>query len=506
MSVDTEQVALAQALLARGDAEGRWLRLLEALLPVGVADMNQLQAATGFSRDQINRLLEKCRRAGAAGPAVLTRVADKVERPWLGGRGAHIYRLGELGAALLRAAGHQTARPCGLKETVALAHALAVLEVRLAAQAAGRTVETETEVRNAAGQVLRPDNLVLAAEGPAQMFEVEQTARPELLRRIVEGIRRRARFFADPAERPISPTVRVLWALPRGAGWERSVRVWEKAVAAVAAELGGTLPMRLVALPLDEFLAQPDWGEPPEPGRWLDLQAAPSAADGPAAEPTDNGSAADETAGATAGRAPVELLRYTPHESRLVLEALWEFFLENARTTARGGATGPAAAEFFRTMNLIYQAGHGPQLPLAARAEPPRASWFLLAEYLKMHPSLRAALLRELERSGGMVWNASTMRLRLQAVANVFLGYHGWRTADDAPLWVCAELAELGTRTMEPLSYHVQVREPALLVDPAEGEQPTRREVAQAEQALAWVLRTVALEGERVGLRRPAFA
>jgi len=54
--------------------------------------------------------------------------------------------------------------------------------------------------------------------------------------------------------------VRVLWALPRGAGWERSVRVWEKAVAAVAAELGGTLPMRLVALPLDEFLAQPDWG------------------------------------------------------------------------------------------------------------------------------------------------------------------------------------------------------------------------------------------------------
>jgi len=45
-----------------------------------------------------------------------------------------------------------------------------------------------------------------------------------------------------------------------------------------------------------------------------------------------------------------------------------------------------------------------------------------------------------------------------------------------------------------------------LLVDPAEGEQPTRREVAQAEQALAWVLRTLALEGERVGLRRPAFA
>jgi hypothetical protein len=134
--------------------------------------------------------------------------------------------------------------------------------------------------------------------------------------------------------------VRVLWALPRGAGWERSVRVWEKAVAAVAAELGGTLPMRLVALPLDEFLAQPDWGEPPEPGRWQDLQAAPSAADGPAAAPADNGSAADETA----GRAPVELLRYTPHESRLVLEALWEFFLENARTTARGGATGPAAA------------------------------------------------------------------------------------------------------------------------------------------------------------------
>jgi hypothetical protein len=34
---------------------------------------------------------------------------------------------------------------------------------------------------------------------------------------------------------------------------------------------------------------------------------------------------------------------------------------------------------------------------------------------------------------------------------------------------------------------------------------PTKREVALAEQALAWVLLTLANDGDKVGLRRPAF-
>ncbi|MEJ5200529.1 MAG: hypothetical protein WHX53_16550, partial [Anaerolineae bacterium] len=128
MNLDYDQLTLTQQALVHGDPDGRWLRLLETFLPVGLADMHQLQAATGFSRDQVNRLLEKFRRAAADGPAILNRYAGHLPRPWRTTRGAHIYLLAETGAGLLRFAGHETARPCGLKEPTAILHALAVLE------------------------------------------------------------------------------------------------------------------------------------------------------------------------------------------------------------------------------------------------------------------------------------------------------------------------------------------------------------------------------------------
>lgn len=49
--------------------------------------------------------------------------------------------LGETGAALLRAHGQAEAHPCNLDEAVDIAHALAVLVVRLLAQCAGLPVQ-----------------------------------------------------------------------------------------------------------------------------------------------------------------------------------------------------------------------------------------------------------------------------------------------------------------------------------------------------------------------------
>ena len=271
MGMDRDHVILAQQALTRGDPEGRWLRLLEVFLPVGVADMNQLQAATGFSRDQVKRLLDKFRQATGGGQPMLTRVEVKVARPWLGARGAVIYQLAETGAALLRAAGHEDARACGLKEAVAIAHAAAMLDVRLVALAAGLTVATETELCNdaerdvAARQSDRaagwpPGDVRAGADRPAGAAAAHRRGRAPA-----------AEFFSGQTARPVSPIIRVLFALPRNATWERTLRIWERAVAAVADECGGTLPFSLLAMPLGEFLAQPDWSEPPDSGRWRDL-------------------------------------------------------------------------------------------------------------------------------------------------------------------------------------------------------------------------------------------
>ncbi len=509
MGTDRNHVILAQQALTRGDPEGRWLRLLEVFLPVGLADMNQLQAATGFSRDQVNRLLEKFRQAAGGGQPMVTRVEVKVARPWLGARGAVIYQLAETGAALLRAAGHEETRACGLKEAVAIAHAAALLDVRLAAQATGLTVATETELCNDANEALRPDNLIGPLDGRPAMFELEQTARPELLRRIVEGVRRRAEFFTGETPRPVSPIIRVLFALPRNATWERTLRIWEKAVAAVADERGGTLPFSLLAMPLGEFLAQPDWREPPDSGRWRDL-LNPGLLAGFAPIPRQQnaaptGAAGQGTATKSLVKQAAELARYSPHESRLVLQALWDFFTESAGRPAADGELAAPDLEFFSVVSLIYIASHDPGAPLWSRAGQPYASWFLLREYLKMHPLLHKALSAELSREGMTVWNGTMIRLKLQILADVFLRYHGFRVSDEAPVFVCAESADFSTRTTQPFYFHVAIRAPELLMPEEDGVMPTQADVALAESALAWVLRTLALEGDRVGLRRPAF-
>ncbi len=163
-----------------------WRSLLPALAPMGVADSQHLQTVSGLSRDQVDTSLAHLAAHVAAGaPPLLTPVTDKIARPGRTGRARKIYRLEAEGAALLRALGHADARPCGLTTPLTIAHALAVMDVRVAALAAQLPVITDRTVRNAANQVLRPDNLVTLPGGTRALFEVEQVATAALLPRIV---------------------------------------------------------------------------------------------------------------------------------------------------------------------------------------------------------------------------------------------------------------------------------------------------------------------------------
>jgi hypothetical protein len=127
-SVDVE--ALRKALEA-AFPDGRWLRLLEVFLPTGVADYGQMQRVTGLSRKQMDDLLERLAQLG--GGSIVRPYSFGVPRPGVRGRPAVVYGLGEAGAALLRAAGHRDAAACGYEEVREVAHARAVLDVRLGA-------------------------------------------------------------------------------------------------------------------------------------------------------------------------------------------------------------------------------------------------------------------------------------------------------------------------------------------------------------------------------------
>jgi len=127
-------------LLAEIGRLAQWLPVLETLLPTGAADTQQLQQASSLSNDQVNRLIK---RFNALAPdAILTRVQESIPRPGRRGGAVIIYKLGEVGAALLQENGYPNAHACGLDKSTPIAHARSVLDVRLAALAAGLSVQT----------------------------------------------------------------------------------------------------------------------------------------------------------------------------------------------------------------------------------------------------------------------------------------------------------------------------------------------------------------------------
>ncbi len=233
-----------QAALDERYPDGRWLRLLEVLGVTGVADSVQIREGTGLSREQTENLLKGLMELDGR---IVRLLPFTVPRAGSRGRPAAVYGLGEVGAAMLRAAGYADARTCGLNDVRAVAHARAVLDVRLLAQRAGLEVWTEREFSSAAedGIVIRPDNAVRLADGTCAFFEVEQDARLPQLRRIVDSLRRRAVFYRSGGVTGVSRTVRVLFAVGEGKAWERTMEVWRKAVVMVAEESGGDLPFRL---------------------------------------------------------------------------------------------------------------------------------------------------------------------------------------------------------------------------------------------------------------------
>jgi len=477
------------AALNAAYTDQRWLNALELALPTGVCNTQQLQRALELSRDAVNRLLARFEELAPG--QLLVRVVETIPRPGQRGQPPALYKLGPAGAALLRTHGYPQAHPCGLDDVTPLAHAAATLDVCLAARAAHLPVRTETLLPYGpeGAQELRPDNLVTLPDGTRALFETEQHATLSLLRRIVAGLRNKVAFFQDAAAGNVSPTVRVLINLARGKEWETTVAVWERAVAIVADSHGGQLPWRLVALPLAEFLAVPDWGEPPDPQRWESLhdptRSATFAHPALSAAQVPTSTSSTELAPVPA-QLPASLLAYTPAEERLILQAFLQHFQEHAAELAYTIERPRPDPAFFATLECLYLASHNPQASPLAQASHPVASLYLLNLYLGLHPQLRAGLNKALTRGAAtMRWNPTNILHRMQTVIDLFLRYHGFRVC--RTLQAYPNLAPWDGPDSRGYGVTVQLH-PELLVEEGSDLIPGRTEVQAAEQALAWVL------------------
>jgi hypothetical protein len=478
-----------------------WLRLLEVFVPVGLADMLQLQQATGFDRDKVNRLLILFARLQPDRSPIVTKLSTDIARPGQRSRPPKIYLLSETGAALLRQVGHEDLQACGLKGDTAIAHARGLLDVYLAAkQQQGLAIVIDSELPYG-DKVIRPDALVTVGEGTLALFEIEQSARADLLRRLQESLRHKLAFFGctDPARAQVSTVIRMLLALPRGKDFDRTLGWWQQAIKLVTAD-GRSLPFQLLVMPLADFISSPDWNAE-QLDRWIDLTAAPLTESGATPQASRLPAPASESARAVV-QLPKGLTRRSTHDDRLVLESLWHWFIEHASQEVQEFQR--PTPEFFEIFRVIYKASHDRDLPVLEYSAFPHASLYLLNQYLRMHSDLRENWNEALRYGSHRTnWNPTMVLHKMQVAIHEFTRYHGWDNQGALQIFPSSSnWDDDGDRTF---TVHVRIYNGELLMLERDGVVPGSDEIAEAETALGWVLWAMFAHARHLGLVRPGF-
>jgi len=478
-------------LLAEIGPLSQWLPVLDTLLPTGVADTQQLQQASGLSRDQVNRLVKRF--DTLAPDAILARVKESIPRPGRRGGSPIIYKLGEVGAALLQENGYPDAHACGLEKSTPIAHARSVLDVRLAALAAGLSVQTEKELPYGDDQALRPDNLVILADGLPALFEIEQDADMSLLRRVRDSLRRKVAFFTSEAGKSVSPIIRVLINLPLSPLWDTTVSVWEHAAAIVADEHNGQLPFKIIAIPLLTFLETPDWSTVPgacweslfDPAQTKHFGRQPKKASTPASQGTAVATT-DAFADQEDETLPEPLRRRTASDDRRVMEAYYQHVIEQGPALAYNDQQPRPDRAFFEVMRVIYAASYPEDATPWQLSHHPYASIYLLRKYLALHPALRVALKKAIDRRASrMTWNPTMVMHKMQNVINEFLRYHGFHNSGGLSAYPTSSYnrPDLAGDFRVAVSLH-----PQMLLGHEHKTYFPRDLTEPAERALAWVL------------------
>jgi hypothetical protein len=476
-----------------------WLPLLETVAVTGVANSLHLRTATGLERDALNRLIAKLNQLAGKLPPVLVELNHSLPRLGQRGRAPNVYLLGETGAALLRLVGHADTTASGLKQDTPIAHALDMLDVHLAARQAGIMLTTDGVIEFGDDRAIRPDHLVCPTADFHYLIENEQAAGADLLRRMRESVQHRVDFFTSAEGSQVQPIVRMLISLPRGKVFEETLHYWDQAIRSVFVRHPQP-PYRIIAMPLGEFLNQPNWNADPlcDDHRWIDLTPTH------APQSTQLTFSHDQPAASTTAitKAPAEWLRTSPHDDLLLLEALWQDFNERAVTTFTD--IPDPDPKFFALMRLIYAASHDSSRSIIDRAGFPRASVYLLMRYLQIHPKLRETLAGSMKRGASASrWNVTLIRQWMQTLVDQFLAYHGFASGDT--LWAQAVVTDWhDEEAQHAIDVQVYLTSGELLMPrEASGVVPGRDEIHHAARALAWVLHALFAHAQRIGLGKP---
>ena len=496
IELSKENVRELTETLDRRIKDRLWKKILESLALTGIADNQQLIALTGLDRDKLRREMDKMAACASSYPPLFRLEEQKLTRPGITGRAPKVYFLDESGAAVLKAQGHPYLRPYQRSSPIAKTHDLAILDLWMSAHQSDLQAEIEKRLSFDSGQYLIPDLLVTLPGGEMVFYEIEQYARPEYMRRIMDGLQHRLAYFKSPDGHNCLPVVRTLFNLQPGSQYEKTLRRWREALRVLANEEGGELPFTWLAMPLREFLQRPDWDAIPSSGDWQDLTAEMfTTVD---AQPT---AGEEETPSRVA--MPSDLVQRLPADDLLVLKAIWQLFDETQQL--EDGAVYPVTTdEFFETMVFIYHPYQERWRLSEDSPWMPQASITMLREYLAMRPDLRQQLNKIIAQGEySMRWNTGNILHRMQVVIDEFLAYFDLRSGGMLRAYpVPPSYDGCGPRTFNVV---VEIRDTAFLLGGDDLVEPDNEAVSMARKALSWVLEALFKYPEKIGVRRQVF-
>ncbi len=451
-----------------------WRRVLEVFAPTHVADSIQIQEYAGLEREKFRRVMDKLQTVTAGLPPLFHILDHPIKRAGPPGRKPKIFLLGETGAKILNELGFPDAHPCHLNDDLAIAHSLAMLDVHQVAVRENISIRTDSIVNFGDQRILRPDHQIVLADGKLLIYEIEQAANHDNFGRIRQSLMNKLDFFKSAESAGFQREIRMVINLtPGGSEWNGTIQRWGRGCRALSE--GEDLGFRLLALPIGEFLVNPDW-TPIASSRWLDLTVTSnSVRNNSESQQESQVSAYDQT--------------HSAYDDVIVVNAAAQDYKANILSTKPSPDFG-----VFTLVYDIYNASHSAENYLAFGAIPHTS-----IHMLRVLMEKRADLVEKLNRGmncGRKSEGQALVVYHMQGVIDTFLNYYQWESGEVLRAEAVANNREWNG--IGPFGILVKAR-----VAPSPGD--VWGNSSEIDVALAWVLWALFKYSEQIGLDRPKF-
>lgn len=462
----------------------------------GLATQDHIEQLSGLTTKQVRSVLDDLTK-GFYGCANLLR-SETVHLEGRRGRPQVVYLLTADGAAVLsHFMPEESISAPQVEDQVELAHALMEMEVYVLARQSGLKAMIEHVLRFEDKHSIRADVLIQPESASPVIIEMEQTARPGDIPRILNKLKQYGVFFQSVDSRGIEPEIRLLFNLAPSD--TVTIKRWSLVLGELCKEQGN-LPFRLFWQSVLNFLQKPEWngttafeeiiplaerGEVPAHSRMEGEQSITVLQ--PGSQLT-----------VSTDMLPPLLQSFQPVDLRTLNIIMRALAAQNVKDQQHLVSPNPGRGDFFDLVRTIFQVSHYPDGPVRKQSALPILSLVLLYRYLNMHQNqalLQAVRQGREEVRKNMNRGINLFRDAYSRLCWTFLRYHGFGRG--GPLEITVRVPILSGDQSE-IMVEVKVLDPDLIIGSDGLLVPG--DLRLTEDALSWVLSAIWLYGEELGL------